>query len=191
MIKLPRLPIGWQDQPGLFERYWDESQTIIEQTFEAILTIPAIEDALATLDNTISDAEDAIAATNAAALEIKSKDSLANSYPTGFTGSLLTADSTGTVVVALHQRTYNDSVLNPPVVVNGSSISTGAVPGETVRIYYNDSTRSGGAVTYYATIDPASPLAQQGDVHSVGAVVIPAVGSNDGNNLGPPGYVYQ
>lgn len=45
MIRLPRLPWGWKEQPQLFERYWDETMSQIEKNFEAAKTAQAAADA--------------------------------------------------------------------------------------------------------------------------------------------------
>lgn len=51
-IRLPRLTVGWKEQPQLFERYWDEVMTSLETSLNAILAIPAIEAALAAVTTT-------------------------------------------------------------------------------------------------------------------------------------------
>lgn len=195
-IKLARLPTNWQDQPKLVERYWDSAMTEIEKTLNAILAIPLIEDALADLDTAIVAADAAAAAANAAAVtanntatSITSESSLVNSFPDNFTAPLVSADNLGNVTIATHDRVYGDSVLNPTVSVIGTVLATAAVPTDIVRIYYNDATRVGGAVTYLFTVDPAPPPVQGSDVHSVGAVEIPAAGTLGGKSVTPPGYV--
>lgn len=45
MIRLPRLPWGWREQPQLFERYWDETMSQIEKNFEAAENAQAVADA--------------------------------------------------------------------------------------------------------------------------------------------------
>lgn len=185
-VKLARLPTNWQDQPKLVERYWDSAMTEIEKTLNAILAIPLIEDALADLDTAIAAADAAAASANAAAISVTSESSLVNSYPSGVS---ITADNLGDVTITTHNRVYGDSVLNPTVSVTGDVISTGAASGSVVRIYYSDPTRAGGTVSYLFTVDPAAPPVQGGDIHSVGAVTIPAAGTQGGNGLRPPGYV--
>lgn len=55
MIKLPRLnALNWRTQPQLFERYWDQTMTQIETTFNQILDIPVIKAALEALNNTLT-----------------------------------------------------------------------------------------------------------------------------------------
>lgn len=47
ILKLPRLPVNWKDQPQLFERYWDDLCRQLEKTLNAILDIPGIQAAIA------------------------------------------------------------------------------------------------------------------------------------------------
>lgn len=166
----------------------------------------SIEEALASLQDQIdliaqaqaaADAANAAAsAANAAAANAQaatdasaSENSLVRSYPADPVGGvLISADNTGAVTIVDHDRIYGDAALNPTVPVAGDIISTGAGAGSIVRVYYDDPARSGGAVTYQFTIDPASPPVQGGDRHSVGAVEIPAAGSVDGGPVRPPGY---
>lgn len=188
-IKLARLPTNWQDQPKLVERYWDSAMTEIEKTLNAILAIPLIEDALADLDTAISAADAAAATANAAAASVTSEQSIVTSFPDNFVAPLISADNLGNVTIAAHDRIYGDSVLNPPVAVAGAILATGAAAASVVRVYYNDPARAGGSVTYLYTVDPAAPPVQGGNTHSVGAVTIPAAGTQGGNGVRPPGYV--
>ncbi len=203
-VKLPRLWNNWQSMPPhLFERYWDEAMSNIEETLNAILSIPAIEEALEDLDTATQAALDAADNANTAAADAqtaadtaqntadaqRTEASIANSYVENFTPPLLSADSTGVVTIANHDRHYGDSTLNPTVSVTGDTIATGSASGSVIRVYYDDATRAGGAVTYQFTVDPAAPPVQGGSRHSVGAVTIPVAGSSDGNYVKPPGYV--
>ena len=188
-FRLPRLPVNWKEQPQLFERYWDETLFSLEKTLNVILDIPLIKQAVADAQAAAAVAQTAASTARNAIDNQASMTSLVNSYTSGFTGALLTANTSGTVTIQTHNRVYGDSTLNPTVSVAGSSISTGASAGNTVRIYYDDPSRAGGAVTYLFTIDPATPPVQGGSRHSVGAVVIPSSGTNGGKNLGPPGYI--
>jgi len=186
MIKLPRLPYGWKDQPQLFERYWHEAMSQIEKNINDLLSIPAIEAAIVAAQTAADNA-------NAAAANVTSDSSLINSYvdSASYSGSLITCDNAGSITIQTHTRVYGDSTLNPSVSVTGATITaTGAVAGDIVRIYYNDSSRTGGAVTYSYTIDPAAPPVQKGTVHSVGVVEVPVVGTTDGQEIKNPGYVY-
>lgn len=163
--------------------------TEIEKTLNAILAIPLIEDALVDLDTAIAAADAAAASANAAAEAVTSESSLVNSFVDNFVAPLISADNLGNITIATHDRVYGDSTLNPTVSVTGAVVASGAAPASVVRIYYNDASRAGGAVTYLYTIDPAAPPVQGGNVHSVGAVTIPAAGTQGGNGVRPPGYV--
>lgn len=195
-VRLSRLPVNWREQPQLFERYWDETLSQIEKTLNAILAIPLIQqavlDAQAAADAAQAAANSAQTAADAAqgSADAQAREtSLVNSYTTGFAGALLTANTSGSVTIQAHTRVYGDSILNPNASVSGTVLTTGATPGQIVRVFYNDPVRTGGAVSYYFTIDPAVFPAQSGNTHSVGAVEIPAVGTNSGKNLRPPGYI--
>ncbi len=187
-VKLPRLLQGWREQPKLLERYWDIAMTKIEDILNQLLAIPAIEDALADLDAAIIAAQDAADSANAAADSVTSETSLTSSYPSNFVSPLISSDNTGVVTIANHDRVYGDSTLNPTVAVVGGIVATGASPGQTVRVYYNDPTRSGGPVTYLFTVDPAEPPVQTGDTHSVGAATVPAGAPEPGGPVRPPGW---
>lgn len=119
-----------------------------------------------------------------------SEQSIQSSYVDNYTPPLIEATSGGAVTIATHDRVYGNPSLNPTVSVTGASISTGALSGSLVRVYYDDPARAGGAVTYQFTVDPDPPPVQTGSIHSVGAVQIPNVGSQDGMGLQPPGYIY-
>lgn len=129
-------------------------------------------------------ADNAATAGGVTALE----QSINASYPTNFVGPLLSADSTGQINVASHDRVYGSSTLNPTVSVVGATVPTAFVSGDVVRVYYDDPTRAGGAVSYQTTLSP-TVAAQTGNRHSVGAIIIPAAGSQDGLPTLPPGGV--
>lgn len=188
-LKLPRLTHGWDKQPQLLERYWDIQATKLEGVLNQILSIPLIINALADLDAATAAAQAAADNANAAADSVTSDTSLVNSYPANPSPApLISANNTGSVTISNHQRVYGDSTLNPTVAVTGGIIGTGQPTGSVIRVYYNDPARAGGAVTYLYTVDPSPPPVQTGNVHSVGAVEIPAAGSVDGGPVRAPGY---
>lgn len=197
IFKLPRLPVRWEKNPELTRRYWDEAMTKLESTLNAILSIPAIIAALADLDSATQAALDAADAAQAAADNAQSaandqarENSIVNSYVDNYTSPLISANLSGGITIANHDRVYGDQVLNPTVSVTGGMLATAAPPGSIVRVYYIDSARSGGSVSYLFTVDPAAPPVQGGDTHSVGAVEIPSVGFQDGRGMYPPGFIY-
>ena len=54
MIKLPRLnSINWKTQPLLFERYWHNTMTQIENILNELLALPIIQDAIASLNSSV------------------------------------------------------------------------------------------------------------------------------------------
>jgi hypothetical protein len=203
-IKLARLPVNWQENPLLVSRYWDQSMTQIETALNQILAIPAIEAALVDLDAAIIAADAAAAAADAAAVSAqtaaddaavataanKAESSIINSYVSLFTAPLISVTTLGVVTIANHSRIYGDPALNPTVTVTGTAaLATTAGVGDVVRVYYNDPTRAGGAVTYLYTVDPTAPPVQGGSTHSVGAVTVPGAGSANGKLVQPPGYI--
>lgn len=107
--------------------------------------------------------------------------SLANSYvdPT----SVLSAADTGTVTIATHDRVYGNE---ERVSVVGGTV-TGFTDGDYVTVYYSDEDREGGTVTFQGSTDP---IAQDGAIHVVGSVTIPASGDPDTGGTSPsaPGY---
>lgn len=190
-FKLPRLLQGWDTQPKLLERYWDIAMSQIEDVVRQLLAIPAIQEALVMLDTAIDAANTAAANAQNAADQSMSESSLVNSYVANFTAPLISADSSGNVTIANHDRVYGDSVLNPTVAVTGGVIATGEANPSVIRVYYNDVSRAGGAVIYQYTVDPAAPPVQGGSTHSVGAITIPSSGTGNGNYVRPPGYVQE
>lgn len=194
VFRLPRLPVNWQTQPQLFERYWDDAMNKIENTLESILSLPIIEAALASVNSAVISAQaaaDAAALSAAAAQTSGDNTAKETSIVSSYTNPVATisADISGNVTITTHTRVYGDPILNPSVSVTGNTIATGASAGSIVRIYYDDPARAGGAVSYLFTVDPAAVPVQGGDRHSVGVVTIPSAGISDGKVIKPPGYV--
>lgn len=149
MIRLPRLPVNYQNHPGLFERYWDEAMKSIEDTFRSV--------------------------------------ALLNSYVVN-ASAVLSVTSAGLVTIASHTREYGDG---SSVSVAGDTLATGVSTANSVlRIYYQDPTLSGGAVTYEFTTDPDPQPYQKSGVHVVGTCVVPAAGTVDGYSLDPWSSIY-
>ena len=183
-VRLPRLPVNWKEQPQLFERYWDETLFQIEKTLNTILDIPIIQQAVLNAQAAASAAQIAADTAQNVADSQVAETSLVNSYADG--SSIISSDSAGNIVISTHTRKYGNG---SSVSVTGSSISTGAASGSVIRIYYDDPTRAGGAVTYQYTIDPATPPVQTGNRHVVGAVSVPVSGTSSGKPVSPPGYI--
>jgi cell wall-associated NlpC family hydrolase len=153
----------------------------LESALNQLLAIPAIQEALDDLDTAITAANAAAANAQAAADTVTAESSLATSYATGLT---IDAASTGIVTISAHTRVYGNG---DSVPVNGGSVNTGLTNPAVARIYYDQPSRAGGAVTYLSTTS-ITAAAQTGDRHSVGAVEIPAAGTQAGNPVRPPGY---
>ena len=170
MIKLPRLPYGWKDQPQLFERYWDTAMKQIETNINDILALPEIAAALAALE-TATETATAVAA-------------LTNSGTTGLTITATDAGSNATITMSAHTRIYGDGTTK---TVNGGAV-TGLSYSTLYYIYYDDADRLGGAVTYQATTSQTT-AAQTGSRHFVGQVTTPAAAGapSDGDYVGAPG----
>lgn len=194
-INLPRLYYGWKDNPQILERYWDDAMRQIETLFEQILSLPTIQEEIETLRteletvSTISSEQLELLDQNLSFQQID--NSLRNSYIVPISGEVITADETGLITVSDHTRVYGDSSMNPSVLVQGTSIDSGASSGDIVRVYYRDPTRQGGFVTYEITIDPATPLVQEGEMHSIGVVEVPVPGEQAiSKHIQPSGFVF-
>jgi len=204
VLRLPRLSqnIRIVDDNGVptaaFTQYWQQFASQIEQS------VNRIEDALeaagiaqqaaesadqkadaaqAQADQATADAEAAQQRADDAQAQAdaqKREAALQGSYISP--SSALTASPTE-ITIAPHTRYYADST---SVMVNGATVPATAT-GDTDYVSYNDLTRAGGAVTYL--VSTTAPV-QTGDTHVVGAVTIPATGTQPGGR-GPtrPGYV--
>lgn len=189
-FKLPRLvqnqEIVTADRKpaGTFIQYW---QQLVQQIEKAILTIVDLtgiqeqfELALQQAQQATQAAQDAAMAAQQQTGAVKRETALQNSYidPT----SVVSA-TPSTITIIAHTRYYGDGT--------SAMVNSGTVPatasGDTDYVAYEDPDRTGGAVTYLVSTDP--PV-QTGDLHVVGAVTIPAAGTQDGGE-GPrrPGYV--
>lgn len=136
------------------------------------------------LNELIVDAEAAIDAANEVTAEIAASDSLAKSWIENFTPPVVSADNAGLVTIANHDRHYGNGDI---VAVTGDTLATGEAAGIIVYIFYDDTSRAGGAVTYqYSTVE--ADAAQLGDRHNVGAVEVPAAGTANGGYARPPGF---
>lgn len=159
---------------------------------EAKLTPEALAAALALVDAALDDVSDALVvvsdATDAAntaagnaqdtADSIAALSSLTNSQVSQ--GTTITATDAGTDATAsvnAHVRTYGTGAT---VSVNASSV-TGLAFSTNYALYYDQSSRLGGAITLVATTDPiaAQPSDTFPDRHYVGSIRTPADGAAD------------
>jgi hypothetical protein len=192
MIKLPRLPYGWKERPQLFERYWDLAMSQIEGNINQLLSLPAIQQALQDVNEAAINANEAAINANEAANAVEKETSLVNSYisTSSYTGDLISCTVGAVITVQTHTRVYGSPTLNPNTLVTGGTFTVvGAAPGDVVRVFYNDASRSGGAVTYTYSVDPSPPPVQTDSTHVVGTIVVPSTGTVSGNILRNPGFV--
>lgn len=152
----PRLIGIWQTMCEQIEGAFTALSTQVNDNTAIIAEIRAAQ-ALATAANDN-------ATSTAARVNIES------SYPSP--PNVLTASNAGNVTIAAHTRVYADG---SEVSVGAGSVS-GFSGGDTVTVYYVDSAREGGSVTYQGT---TNAVAQANNTHVVGTSVIPAAGQPD------------
>jgi hypothetical protein len=117
---------------------------------------------------------------------------LLNSYtdPTVIMSSRVNANGTATITIANHNRIYADPT-KTSVPVTGGTL-TGLALETTYYVFYDDPSRTGGAVTYQYTTDN-TVAAQTGNRHSLGGVSTGRSGDTDptpGGGVSPPGSGY-
>lgn len=192
-LQLPRLPTGYT--PAEFQFWWQQVAEAVEaheNTQDELLETLEIAtgdlaDLLATiisLNELLVDAEEAIESVNEAAAAVTASSSLATSFVENFVAPVVSVDNAGVVTIADHDRHYGDGTIVP---VDGDTLATGEASGTRVYIYYLDPARAGGAVTYQSSTSEGD-AAQIGDVHNVGAVEVPAIGTQSGGYARPPGF---
>lgn len=188
-IKVParsaRVPITEGNLPtGEFVRWLNNVLQPIAYALNEVLTLPAIQAALVDLDNATQAAQSAAGAANNAASTAAAQSSLANSYVDSNPLSAADAGANVTISIAAHGRVYGDG----QTVSVGAGVLPGQPYAQTVYVYYEDSGRAGGAVTYQATMDPAI-AAQLSGRHVVGSIMTPAAGqpASAGYPVLPPG----
>lgn len=145
------------------------------------VALSAAQEAIVVAQQAAEDAKDAADAAQAQADATKREASLVGSYIDP--DSVVTASPT-LITIANHTRYYADGT--SVTVTGGTAPATAS--GDADYVSYVDPARAGGAVTY---IISTTPPVQTGDTHVVGAVTIPADGTNEGGT-GPqrPGQVY-
>jgi hypothetical protein len=190
-LELPRLP---QTQPNYqqWQVWWEEVAEAVEDAFNALEdTVNAIAAAQAAADAANAAAATAQAAAddaNAVAADIEQTNALGESYVSGATLGATDAGANATITISAHNRIYpNSDGTTTSVAVNGGSV-TGLAYDTIYYIYYDDATRTGGAVTYQATTTEET-AAQIGDRHTVGAIKTPVALAADtgGTSTRPPG----
>lgn len=183
-LQIPPLP-PVQPPWGEFQVYWQQNIGAIVEAVNAVADAQAAADAA----NLAAAAADAAASSaQTAADDVTSAQELGSSY---VSGAVITATDAGadvTITISAHTRKYPQP--------DGSTVDV-AVNGDTLLalsystkyyIYYDDPSRSGGAVSYQSTI-VSNTAAQLGDRHLVGAVTTPAAADppTGGVYTNPPG----
>lgn len=193
-FKLPlfdrTLPLVKDDKtPSLtFHQWWQSVVRSLERALNGLdAAVNAIEDALEAAGIAIAAAEAAQEAADLAQNAANNAGGLADVTTSGTNDVAITATDAGTDVtisIAAHNRIYSSGTT---VAVNAGNI-TGQNYSTTYYIYYDDPSRAGGAVTYFATTSRET-AAQVGNRHLVGDVLTPASGAPpaDGIPKPPPG----
>lgn len=191
-LNLPRLPGGGQivTQAGVptggFLRWWAALCAAIEAAINTIATQEAqIAAALGIAVGADAAAIAAAVAANGAntlAGGILADTSLNESYVSGITITAADAGSDVTITISSHTRTYGDGT---SVSVDGGTV-TGQAYSMTLFLYYDQSSREGGAVTYDASdnIATAGFNAVNVNRHMVGSVTTPAALAADTDGVG-------
>lgn len=161
-----------------FQLIWQRTMEAIEDAFTALSTQVADNSALL---NRIAIAQDLAQTAATTARTVNEAGALEKSY-TDNPANPLSASNTGVITVAAHERVYVYAGVEEAVSVNSGTVS-GLTNEAKYWVYYQDSARVGGAVTYHAT---TNAVAQTGSVNVVGTITIPAVGAVDATGTSPP-----
>lgn len=173
-----------------FQAKWQTVMENIESSVNAVIDAQNAADAAnaaaAAADAAAAAAQTAADDATTAAATAAADSSLASSGVTGLTMTATDAGADATITISGHTRIYGDGT---SVSVTGGSV-TGLAYSTGYYLYYDQSSRAGGSVTYQATTSAAT-AAQTGDRHSLGAVTTPAAlgGPVDGNINLPPGVI--
>lgn len=114
MLKLPRLNVGWDTQPGLFQRFWNSAMALIENNVNGIQdALDAATTAQGTADGATTDAATAQATATAAATAAAAANSNANTRVLKSAGPAW-ANATGTALRTALAAYTGQTVSNPP-----------------------------------------------------------------------------
>lgn len=190
-LKLNRIPRDAQivDAAGLATTFMQLLyQRNCEGTEAAFAKLSEQVNFIATIVSGLQEAQQAAALANQGVATLNAGVSLSSSRTEPVDG-LLSATSDGVITVSAHSRVYTTGSTEESVSVNAGSLS-GFAPGSFVRVFYNDAAREGGTVAFQGT---TAEVTQTGDIHVVGGVSIPSVGSPPATGTGttPPGYVRE
>jgi hypothetical protein len=187
--------------PGLPQGLYTNQQRVCEQIealFAAIqgqvtdlaaivADIQAAQDAADAAQATAASAAATASTASTTANNVKDNDALSSSYTApGTVLSAADAGSDATITIAAHSRVYGDQ---SSVSVNSGSL-TGCAYSTTYYVYYTQTSRAGGAVSYQKTtnVNTALPNKAAGR-HYVGSVTTPASGggATSGGTNAPAG----
>lgn len=147
----------------------EDADAAIEAALEAAgIAIQAAADAQQAADNAQQAADDAQSGADGAG----SVASLTDSGTADLTLDAIDNGVDATIQISAHSRVYGDGT----VVSVNSGIISGLLYDTYYYVFYDDPSRSGGAVTYQVTTIEAN-AAQINDRHLVGAVLTPESGN--------------
>jgi hypothetical protein len=113
-LKLPRLNVSWDSQPGLFERYWNTAMSLIEENVNGIsAALTAALAAQGTADGATTDAATAQATATAATTAAAAANVNANTRVQKSLGPTWT-NATGTATRTALATYTGQAVSNPP-----------------------------------------------------------------------------
>jgi len=179
--------------PSALRSLNDAFRALVTNANDTTQALAAAGIALAAADT----ATDAAAVANAAAAsatgaadDAAAATALANSYVEGLTISAEDIGSGAQATISNHTRVYATTPTSSVSVIGG--VIGGLAYDTTYYFYYDQPSRSGGAVTYMYTTN-LSDVAQINDRHSVASVLTPAAAAppNDGGGVRPPGGSYD
>lgn len=155
----------WQRHCEALEGANTDLTGLITDLAAAVADIAAAQAAAAAAQTTANTA-------NTTANTVKRDDSISTSWTSP--GSILSAADAGanaTITIANHSRKYSDT---SSVSVTGSTITSLAY-STSYDVYYDQTSRAGGAVTYHATTNPNTGMANAAaGRHWCGNITTPA-----------------
>lgn len=119
-IKLPRLNVGWDVQPGLFARYWNQAMTSIEDNIGALQAAIAAQ---GTADGAQVTADAAQITADGAVIDAATAQTTADRKVDKSLGPAWT-DSSGTASRAAYAAYAGQIISNPPTQAEVQAIDT-------------------------------------------------------------------
>jgi hypothetical protein len=163
----------------------DKMMTDLETAFASVDTAIAALAAAQAAQTTANTAVTNAATAQSTANTVKRDDSISTSWTSP--GNILSASDAGssaTISISSHTRKYTDAT---SVSVNSGSLA-GLSYSTTYTVYYDQTSRAGGSVTYHATTDPNTGLANAAaGRHLCGKITTPASGGGGtSGGVSPP-----